>query len=59
MRPSILAWLARTSEKGQDAAEYALLLGIIALGLSVGVTILSTEIAGFWTLITQRYDALF
>ena len=37
--------VAKKSEKGQDLAEYALLLGLIALVVILAVTLLGTEIS--------------
>jgi pilus assembly protein Flp/PilA len=36
-------------EKGQDAAEYALLIGLIALAIVIAVTALGTSIATAFT----------
>ena len=42
----IKTWLlSKRSEKGQDLAEYALLIGLIALIVIVAVTLLGTEIS--------------
>ena len=42
----IKTWLlSKRSEKGQDLAEYALLIGLIALIVVVAVTLLGTEIS--------------
>ena len=39
-------WLRRlASEKGQDAAEYALLIGLIALVIVVAITALGLNLA--------------
>ena len=37
--------VAKKGEKGQDLAEYALLLGLIALVVILAVTLLGTEIS--------------
>jgi pilus assembly protein Flp/PilA len=42
------AWMTThlpQDEKGQDAAEYAILIGLIALAIVVAVTLLGTQIA--------------
>ena len=36
--------IVRNSEKGQDLAEYALLIGLLALVVIVAVTILGTNL---------------
>jgi len=38
-------WIARKSEKGQDLAEYALLIALIALIVIGAVTLLGQEIS--------------
>ena len=40
---------SRMSEKGQDVAEYALLIGFIALIVVLGAVILGSEISGFFS----------
>ena len=40
-------------EKGQDAAEYALLIAFIALAIVVAVTLLGTQIAAVFTAIAN------
>ena len=42
------------SEKGQDLAEYALLLGLIALVVILAVTLLGTEIRTIFSNIAQN-----
>jgi pilus assembly protein Flp/PilA len=42
----IKTWLmSKRSEKGQDLAEYALLIGLIALIVILAVTLLGTQIS--------------
>jgi Flp pilus assembly pilin Flp len=41
-------------EEGQDMAEYALLLSLIAIVVAVAVTILGPLIAGVFTTIGQK-----
>jgi pilus assembly protein Flp/PilA len=45
------------SEKGQDAAEYALLIGLIALAIVIAVTLLGTNIAAAFTAIATAVAA--
>jgi pilus assembly protein Flp/PilA len=43
-------WLiVKSREKGQDLAEYALLIGLIALVVVVAVTLLGTNISAVFT----------
>jgi pilus assembly protein Flp/PilA len=45
----IKAWLTvKGGEKGQDLAEYALLIGLIALVVVVAVTLLGTNISAIF-----------
>ncbi len=51
----IKTWLvSRQSEKGQDLAEYALLIGLIALIVIVAVTLLGTEISTVFAAIASN-----
>ena len=48
------AWMTThlpKDEKGQDAAEYAILIALIALAIIVAVTLLGTQIAAAFTAI--------
>jgi pilus assembly protein Flp/PilA len=45
---------AKKGEKGQDLAEYALLIGLIALIVVVAVTILGTEISTTFSAIASE-----
>jgi len=46
----IKSWMiVRKSEKGQDLAEYALLLGLLALVVIVAVTLLGEELSGLFS----------
>jgi pilus assembly protein Flp/PilA len=40
---------AMAVQKGQDAAEYALLIGLIALAIVIAVTLLGTNLATVFT----------
>lgn len=44
----------KKSEKGQDLAEYALLLGLIALIVILAVTLLGTEISEIFSTIANN-----
>ena len=46
--------VAKRSEKGQDLAEYALLLGLIALIVILAVTLLGTEISTIFSTIANN-----
>ena len=49
--------MAQNSEKGQDLAEYALLIGLIALVVLLAVTLLCTNLSTvFFSLATQVGD---
>jgi pilus assembly protein Flp/PilA len=41
-------------EKGQDAAEYGLLVALIAVALIIGVTAFGTEVGAFFTGLAAR-----
>ena len=45
-------FIVRKSEKGQDLAEYALLIGLIALIVILAVTLLGTQISTIFVNIT-------
>ncbi len=48
----IRAWFATyipRSERGQDAAEYALLIGLIAIAVVAAVTLLGTNLTTVYT----------
>jgi Flp pilus assembly pilin Flp len=48
------AWMTThlpKDEKGQDAAEYALLIGFIAMAIIIAVTLLATQIAAVFNAI--------
>ncbi len=54
------AWMTThlpKDEKGQDAAEYALLIAFIALAIVVAVTLLGTNIAAVFTRIATTVGA--
>ena len=46
---------AEKKEKGQDLAEYALLLGLIALIVILAVTLLGTEISVIFSNIANNF----
>lgn len=52
----IKTWLV-AREKGQDLAEYALLIGLIALLVVLAVTILGQEISGVFSEIASVVNA--
>ena len=45
-------FIVRKGEKGQDLAEYALLIGLIALIVILAVTLLGTQISTIFVNIT-------
>ena len=45
--------LSKRSEKGQDLAEYALLIGLIALIVVLAVTLLGTNISSIFSAIAS------
>ena len=47
------------SEKGQDLAEYALLIGLIALVVILAVTLLGTNISGLFNNIATTVGTWF
>ena len=48
----IKAWfMINKSEKGQDLAEYALLIGLMALAVLIAVTFLGTQIESIFSAI--------
>jgi pilus assembly protein Flp/PilA len=50
----IKSWLlSKRSEKGQDLAEYALLIGLIALIVVLAVTLLGTNISTIFSQIAS------
>ena len=50
----IRSWfISRKGEKGQDLAEYALLIGLIALIVILAVTVLGTQISTIFSNITS------
>ena len=51
-------FIVRKSEKGQDLAEYALLIGLIALIVIVAVTLLGTQISTIFENITTALDGV-
>ena len=51
----IKSWiLSKRSERGQDLAEYALLIGLIALIVILAVTLLGTQISTIFTAIANN-----
>ena len=56
----IKSWLiANRSEKGQDLAEYALLIGLIALVVVLAVTFLGTGISNVFVGISEAISNWF
>jgi pilus assembly protein Flp/PilA len=56
----VKAWMTThlpKDEKGQDAAEYALLIAFIALAIVIAVTLLGTQIAAVFTTIANKVGA--
>ena len=49
--------LARRSERGQDLAEYALLIGLLALIVIVAVTLLGDQISLVFSVIANNISA--
>jgi pilus assembly protein Flp/PilA len=55
MIENIKTWLlSKRSEKGQDLAEYALLIGLIALIVILAVTLLGEQISTVFSAIAQN-----
>ena len=50
-------WLAGRSERGQDLAEYALLIGLLALIVIVAVTLLGDQISLVFSVIANNISA--
>ena len=58
MIEKIQVWLmSKRIEKGQDLAEYALLIGLIALIVIVAVTLLGTQISTVFSRIANNIVA--
>ena len=58
----VKAWMTThlpKDEKGQDAAEYALLIGLIALIIIVGVGLLGTNLNDLFTRIATEIGGWF
>ena len=53
----IRSWLK--SKEGQDLAEYALLLGLIALVVIAAVTILGTGLSNVWQVMAEKIGSWF
>jgi len=51
--------VAKKSEKGQDLAEYALLIGLIALVVILAVTLLGTNISSVFSRIAVEISTWF
>ena len=49
--------LARRSERGQDLAEYALLIGLLALIVIVAITLLGDQISLVFSVIANNISA--
>jgi Flp pilus assembly pilin Flp len=47
------------SQRGQDLAEYGLLIGFIAIAVVVGVTILGQQLTGLYQFIVTQLSAIF
>jgi pilus assembly protein Flp/PilA len=52
-----MEWLRR--EEGQDLAEYALLIGLIALVVLIAVTILGQNLSGLFSAIAAEVGSWF
>jgi pilus assembly protein Flp/PilA len=46
-----------SEEEGQGMTEYALVLGVIAVGAIVTITAFRTQVAALWTSITTSISA--
>ena len=56
----IKSWIVvQKSEKGQDLAEYAILLGLIALIVVLAVTLLGTNISSVFSAIASATTGWF
>ena len=53
-----LVRLLKPGEKGQDAAEYALLIGLIAVVIITAVALLGTNLATLFSGIVTAFAAL-
>ena len=51
-------FIERKNEKGQDLAEYALLIGLIALIVIVAVTLLGSQISTIFQNITDALTSV-
>lgn len=49
---------SRSSQRGQDLAEYGLLMGFIALAVVAGVTLLGQQLAGLYQSIVTQFIAI-
>ncbi len=50
---------SRRSQRGQDLAEYGLLIGFIAVVVVAGVTILGQQLEGVYQTIITQLSAIF
>ena len=50
-------YLAKHSEQGQDLAEYALLIGLIALLVIVAVTLLGEQVSSIFSALATNISA--
>jgi Flp pilus assembly pilin Flp len=46
-------------EAGQDTAEYALLLGFLAVVLATGVVVFGAALAAAWNFLVAQFGAIF
>ena len=53
-----LVRLVKTGEKGQDAAEYALLIGLIAVVIITAVALMGTNLSALFSDIVTEFAAL-
>ena len=51
--------VAKKSEKGQDVAEYALLIGLIALVVMIAVTLLGTNLSTLFSELASEVGTWF
>jgi Flp pilus assembly pilin Flp len=49
----------RRSQRGQDLAEYGLLIGFIAIAVVAGVIVLGQQLAGVYQYILAQLTAIF
>ena len=59
LKPQKTILCVQRSEKGQDLAEYAILIGVIALAVVLAITVLGTNLSGVLSELASEIGAWF